>query len=135
MAIAGWRERMAAAPPPPARPHSARGNPVWRARHCGAAAATRCTPWHSPHARAPPLPLGAWADLLRGRFFGDLTSSEGRRGRGCVMALLAALPGFLRAAEKSSLTSTLSGILSDGFICDCEHTGYCEDQKRWVRSA
>ena len=58
-----------------------------------------------------------------------------RRGRGCVMALLAALPGFLRAAEKSSLTSTPSGILSDGFICDCEHTGYCEDQRRWVRSA
>jgi len=27
------------------------------------------------------------------------------------MALLAALPGFLRAAEKSSLTSTPSGIL------------------------
>jgi len=36
------------------------------------------------------------------------------------MALLAALPGFLRAAEKSSLTSTPSGILSDGFMCDCD---------------
>jgi len=55
---------------------------VWRARHCGAAAATRCSPWHSPHARAPPLPLGAWAGLLRGRFFCDLASSEGAPGSG-----------------------------------------------------
>jgi len=30
--------------------------------------------------------------------------------------------------KKSPLTSTPSGILSDGFICDCDHTGYCEEQ-------
>jgi len=72
---------------------------------------------------------------VRGDFSVISRLRRGHRGLGRAMALLAALPGFLRAAEKSSLTSTPSGILSDGFICDCEHTGYCEDQKRWVRSA
>lgn len=70
-----------------------------------------------------------------GRWFSISRLSDGAPGSGSVMALLAALPGFLRAAEKSFLTFAPSGILPDGFICDCDHTDYCEDQKRWVRSA
>jgi len=50
-----------------------------------------------------------------------------------LIARIADLNEVLR--EKSPLTFAPSGILSDGFICDCNHTDYCEDQKRWVRSA
>jgi len=106
---------------------------------CGACPATAVRRQRSaahPGIRLMPAPLRCRLALGPVCCVGDFSVisrlRRERRGRRCVMALLAALPGFLRAAEKSSLTSTPSGILSDGFICDCEHTDYCEDRERWV---
>ena len=58
-----------------------------------------------------------------GRFFGDLASSEGAPGSGVRDGFACDSSGIFARREKNPLAFAPSDVLSDDFICDCEHTG------------